>query len=88
MTTLKDVWKQLGVDSVNENNFKILLQKLSIKLDDTESHEVFTMIDFEKNGKLTYDEVRTFLKMTQVYDRCKYPKPVIKRRSSYKIYPK
>lgn len=46
------------------------------------------MLDIEKTGTLTYDDIRIFFNMTKVYDKTKYPKPQkVKRRSSYKIHP-
>ena len=87
MSTLKDVWDKLKVDKVDRNGFKNFLQLLSITLNDDEINEVFTMLDIEKTGQLTYEDIRIFLKMTKVYDKTKYPKPKVQRRSSYKIHP-
>ena len=87
MTTLQEVWLQLGVDTVDREGLKNFLAKLSITLDDNEINEVFTMLDIDKTGKITYEDIRMFLKMTKVYDKSKYPKPKVQRRRSYKIHP-
>ena len=87
MSTLKDVWNQLKVENVDRETFKKFLHLLSINLSDNEMNEIFTMIDIEKTGKLSYDDIRMFFTMTKVYDKSKYPKPNVKHRSSYKIHP-
>lgn len=87
MSTLKDVWDQLKVDKVDREGLKTFLQLLSILLDDNEINEIFTMLDIEKTGQITYNDIRMFLKMTKVYDKSKYPKLAVQRRSSYKIHP-
>ena len=87
MSTLKDVWDQLKVDKVDREGLKKFLQLLSITLNDNEINEVFTMLDIDKTGKITYEDIRMFLKMTKVYDKSKYPKPKVQRRKSYKIHP-
>ena len=87
MSTLKDVWVKLKVDKVDRNGFTNFLQLLSITLNDDEINEVFTMLDIEKTGQLTYEDIRIFLKMTKVYDKTKYPKATVQRRGSYKIHP-
>jgi len=85
MTTLQEVWLQLGVNKVDREGLKNFLAKLSITLDDNEINKLFTILDVEKSGELSYDDIRIFFKMTKVYDKSKYPKPTVRR--SYKIHP-
>jgi Ca2+-binding EF-hand superfamily protein len=87
MSTLKNVWDQLKVENVDRGGLKVFLQLLSITLNDNEINEIFTMLDIEKTGQITYNDIRIFLKMTKVYDKSKYPKLAVPRRSSYKIHP-
>lgn len=87
MSTLHEVWLQLGVDTADREHFFKFLDMLSIKLDDNEKENVFTILDIDGKGKLSYDDIRIFLKMTSVYDKTKYPKTNAQRRKSYKIYP-
>ena len=87
MSTLPEVWKKMGVEKVNREGLKNFLQLLSIEVTDEEVCQIFTMLDIENSGKISYDDIRIFLKMTKVYDKAKYPKMKIKRRSSYKIHP-
>ena len=49
--------------------------------------KIFTILDIEHHGYLSYDDIRVFFTMTKVYDKSKYPKKMVKRRSSYKIHP-
>ncbi len=87
MSTLKEVWDTLNVESVDREGFNNFLQLLSIDLSTVEVNEIFTMLDIEKSGVVTYNDIRLFFTMTKVYDKTKYPKPKVKRRSSYKIHP-
>jgi len=87
MSTLKEVWNQMETQTVDKTIFSIFLQLLSIHLKDEEITEIFTMLDIEKRGYLSYEDVRIFFNMTKVYDQSKYPKNKVKRRSSYKIHP-
>ena len=85
MATLREVWLQLGVDKIDREGLKNFLQKLSISLEDNEVNKIFTILDIEKSGYLSYDDIRIFFTMTKVYDKSKYPKPKVRR--SYKIHP-
>ena len=87
MSTLKEVWDTLNVEGVDIEGFNNFLQLLSIDLSTVEVNEIFTMLDIEKSGVVTYNDIRLFFTMTKVYDKTKYPKPKGKRRSSYKIHP-
>ena len=87
MSTLKEVWDTLNVESVDIEGFNNFLQLLSIDLSTVEVNEIFTMLDIEKSGVVTYNDIRLFFTMTKVYYKTKYPKPKGKRRSSYKIHP-
>lgn len=91
MATLKEVWCSMGVTSVDRDGFKDFLTKLSIQINDEESNDIFTMLDINKTGTLTYEDIRVFVNLTKVYDQTKYPKkdkkPLVKRRGSYKIHP-
>lgn len=88
MSTLKDVWASINKNEINRDGFASFLQLLSIELSEIEITQIFTMLDIEKTGTLTYDDIRIFFNMTKVYDKTKYPKPQkVKRRSSYKIHP-
>ncbi len=88
MSTLKEVWQQLNVETVDEAKFSKFLNLLSIQLNNDEVTKIFTMLDTEHHGYLHYDDIRVFFTMTKVYDKSKYPKKKVKRRSSYKIHPK
>lgn len=85
MATLQEVWLQLGVDKVDREGLKNFLAKLSITLNDDEIDKLFTILDVEKSGEVSYEDIRIFFKMTKVYDKSKYPKPKV--RCSYKIHP-
>ena len=87
MTTVKEIWKKLGVEKVDREKFAYFLKLLSINLNDNEVDEIFTMLDIGNENFLTYEVIRIFLNMTKVYDRSKYPSFTSKKSSSYKIYP-
>ena len=87
MSTLKEVWHQLNMETVDEANFSKFLNMLSIQLNNEEIRKIFTILDIEHHGYLSYDDTRVFFTMTKVYDKSKYPKKMVKRRSSYKIHP-
>lgn len=87
MSTLKEVWQQLNVETVDKEKFSKFLNMLSIQLNDDEITKIFTMLDTENRDYLSYEDIRVFFTMTKVYDKSKYPKQKVKRRSSYKIHP-
>ena len=87
MSTLKEVWQQLNMETVDKENFSKFLNMLSIQLNNDEVTKIFTMLDINNRGYLSYDDIRVFFTMTKVYDKSKYPKKKVKRRSSYKIHP-
>lgn len=70
---LRKIWNENGEDALNKSQFKIFFIKLGINITDDEIGMVFDIIDLEKRGHVTFNDVKIFLTMTKVYDRDKYP---------------
>lgn len=71
---LRKIWNENGKNALNKTQFKIFFVKLGINITDDEIGMVFDIIDIEKRGHVTFDDVKIFLTMTKVYDRDKYPR--------------
>tara|TARA_B100000676_G_C17291533_1_gene442658 strand:- start:267 stop:524 length:258 start_codon:yes stop_codon:yes gene_type:complete len=82
---LRKIWNENGEDALNKSQFKIFFIKLGINITDDEIGMVFDIIDLEKRGHVTFNDVKIFLTMTKVYDRDKYPpKRTIYTQKNYK----
>ena len=68
---LRKIWNENGKDTLNKLQFKIFFVKLGINITDDEIGIVFDIIDLEKRGEVTFNDVKIFLTMTKVYDRTK-----------------